>query len=105
MYFFSSPNTQTKLSECGYGTIIIIIVEDTEPLSKLYPTKYGKIFVNKHAQEIKTEIRTSFKGKNLIHGAMTDFEFENDIQICLNCTQDEFLKKNKTEWDGDVCKI
>ena len=105
LYQCTFTQAQAKLSECGYGTIIIIVVEDIEPISKLYLTKYGKILVNKHAQEIKTEIRTSFKGKNIIHGTMTDFEFENDIKICLNCTQDEFFKKNKTEWDGDVCKI
>lgn len=96
---------QTKLIECGYGKVIIILVEDISPISKLYLTKYGNILVSKHAQEIKAEIRDFFKGKNLIHGTMVDFELKNDLEVCLNCTKEDYLRENKTEWDGNICKI
>lgn len=105
LYQCTYIQAEKKLAECGYGKIIIILVEDIEPIPKLYFTKYGNIFVSKKAQEIKAEIRNFFNGKNLIHGTMIDFELKNDIKVCLNCTEEEFLRKNKTEWDGNICKI
>lgn len=105
LYQFTIAEAQRKLSECGYGKVIIILVEDAAPISKLYITKYGNIPVSKRAQEVKEEIRNFLKEKNLIHGTMIDFELKNDIKICLNYTEEEFLNKKKMEWDGKICKI
>lgn len=65
--------------------------------TKKYLTKYGVIPVNKYAQEIKQQIRNSFNNQNLIHGTMTDFEFENDILVCLGCTKDTFWNNIQKE--------
>lgn len=85
--------------------IFIILVEDITPLSKLYPTKYGIIEVSKHAQEIKSEIRMHLNGNKSIHGTMTDFEFINDINVCLNYTEQDIQNLYKTDWNKKICKI
>ncbi len=105
LYQFTFDQAKIKLSECGYGKVIIILVEDTAPIPKLYITKYGIIPVSKRAQEVKADIRNFLGNKNLIHGTMIDFELQNDILICLNYTEEEFLRKNKIEWDGEICDI
>ena len=105
LYQCTSKQAQTKLLECGYGKIFIILVEDITPLSKLYPTKYGIIEVSKHAQEIKSEIRMHLNGNKSIHGTMTDFEFINDINVCLNYTEQDIQNLYKTDWNKKICKI
>lgn len=105
LYGFSITEAEKKVSECGYGKIIIIIIEDLQPTIKLHLTKYGTIPVSKNAQEIKAKIRYLYQNNNIIHGTMLDFEFNNDIKICLNKTRDEFIKKSSDKWSGEICKI
>lgn len=105
LYQSSLKEAEQKLKECGYGKIIIIIVVDTCPFLKQYPTKYGVIPVNKQAQEVKAAIRNFLNNGNAIHGTMTDFEFRNDVKVCLDCNEQEFLDKSEKEWSGHICKL
>lgn len=105
LYDFSSTEAKTKISECGYGKTIIVIVEDLHPSKKLHITKYGNIEVSKHALEIKEKIRNDYQNKNIIHGTMLDFEFNNDIKICLNKTREDFINELSEGEKGDICII
>ena len=83
----------------------IIIVENLHPATKLQLTKYGTIPVSKNAQEIKLEIRDYYQNKNIIHGTMLDFEFNNDIKICLDKTREIIIHELSKEWSGEICII
>ena len=97
LYEFTLEESLMKIEECGYGEVCVFIIEDALNIPKKYLTKYGVIPVNKYAQEIKQQIRNSFNNQNLIHGTMTDFEFENDILVCLGCTKDTFWNNIQKE--------
>lgn len=105
LYEFSLEEAEEKVLECGYGQIFIIITEDLHPATKLHLTKYGIIPVSRNALEIKEKIRNSYQNRNIIHGTMLDFEFNNDIKICLNKTKEEFTSGLLSEWSGEICKI
>lgn len=92
IYQFSYEEAISKIKEIGYGKIFIIVGLDYSPVTKLFETKYGIIPVSKHAQEIKHYIRQLYGNTNFFHGTMIDFEFENDLRICLDMTKAEFIR-------------
>ena len=97
IYGFSEDEAIKKTNICGYGNIIIIIVQDKNPKYILYETKYGNLYVNKHAVESKKKIRHVLNNANAIHGTIIDFEFEKDVYTCINKSKNEIMDKIKGE--------
>lgn len=97
IYEFSEEEAIKKTNICGYGHIIIIIVKDKNPKYISYETKYGNLYVSKHAIESKKKIRHVLHNADAIHGTIIDFEFEKDVYTCINKSKKEIMDQIKGE--------
>lgn len=97
IYEFSDEEAIKKTNICGYGHTIIIIVKDKNPKYISYETKYGNLYVSKHAIVAKKKIRQVLNNANAIHSTMIDFEFEKDVYTCINKSKNEIINQIKGE--------
>ena len=83
-----------KEKDCGNGSFLLIVVNDTDP-------KY-KNDINIKMKNLKQKYRNWAKGSFLIHASDNPKEAEENLRYLTNMSIEEFLQKYPSSWNNKI---
>jgi predicted Ser/Thr protein kinase len=97
------PADSNKVSHCGAGPFVLLLLEDLDPVFGYRHTSKGFDYLNTKLFDLKSESRHLTGGGHRIHTANTEAETRHDVILLLGKTLTQVVEElPDDEWQGDI---
>ena len=91
-YSINKPDALGKISVCGNGDFVLIVVEEKDnPIYEYRDTPKGKRLVNSHVFDLKQKYRELTGRDHKIHASNSSLETNRDLTILLGVNLNDYL--------------
>lgn len=101
-YGTNLPANCDKEQDCGRGSFLLVVVEDSNPIYELRLTSHGREIVNINTFDRKQIYRSWTGGGSKIHGTNNTKETNHNLTLLLGCNTNDFLQRYKST-DEIIC--
>ena len=101
-YGITLVNPSKKISQCGNGPFLLLIVKDNSPQYGLRKTSLGKQVVNTNIYDSKREFRKFLGGGFPIHGSIHKKEANHNLTLLLGKNLVQICEELPENWDGKI---
>lgn len=99
------PDKSSKEKECGKGSFLCVVVEDSAPAYSYVETSRGHEKVNTNIFTLKKKYRTWTNGGHKIHTTNSVQETNHDSALMLGLNYEDLRKETDGEWDGGIIPL
>lgn len=101
-YGVTLVNPSKKISQCGTGPFLLLIVKDNSPKHGLRKTSLGKQVVNTNIYDSKREFRKFLGGGFPIHSSIHEKEANHNLTLLLGENLVQICERLPETWDGEI---
>lgn len=97
------PAVEAKVSECGIGPFLLVVMDVPNPDYTVIVTSRGHEIANRSVFSLKARYREwTGRGGSMVHATNSPEEFDHDLTMLLGVGADEFGWNCPAAWDGRV---